>query len=237
MNILSDITFHLCDLDQAIVEEWKLYFDGLPNFKFYCCDIFSVPLENTEDIENIEDDSEDNIVTKYNTINAIVSPANSFGDLQGGIDLVYYKKFGYVLEEKIQKTIMKHKFGELVIGDALIIPIGGGYNYDYLISAPTMRVPMDIRNTVNVYLAFRAVLIELIKFNSQNEHSKYTIKHVVCPGLGTGIGKISAEMCAKQMLQAYSIMINPNFNLELAKLSCEHCVMIDDQQEELFQMD
>ena len=235
MNILSNITFHLCDLDQAIVEAWKLYFDGLPNFKFYCCDILSIPLEN--DAYDTDDDTDDNMVTKYNTINAIVSPANSFGDLQGGIDLVYYKKFGYVLEEKIQKMIIKQKFGELVIGDALIIPIGGGYNYDYLISAPTMRVPMDIRNTVNVYLAFRAVLIELIKFNSQTGYSKYNIKHVVCPGLGTGIGKISAEMCAKQMLQAYSVMINPNFDLELARLSCEHCVMIDDQPEDVFQMD
>ena len=218
MNTLSDITFHLCDIDQSIVDDWKLYFEGLPNFEFHCCDIFSIPLPN-------------------DTVNAIVSPANSFGDLQGGIDLVYYKKFGHILENKLQKTIMKHKFGELVVGDCLIVPIGGGYDYQYLISAPTMRVPMDIRNTTNVYLAFRAALIELIRFNENVNNDGYFIKHVVCPGLGTGIGKIPPEVCAKQMFHAYNIMINPNFDLELARLSCEHCVMVDDSPEELFQMD
>lgn len=38
-----------------------------------------------------------------------------------------------------------------------------GYNEDqpikYLISAPTMRVPEDIPNTVNAYLTFRAIIL------------------------------------------------------------------------------
>ena len=59
-----------------------------------------------------------------------------------------------------------------VQGSAVIIPTydkdlstvrvkpidNGGVPIRYLISAPTMRVPEDVSETVNAYLAFRAVL-------------------------------------------------------------------------------
>lgn len=203
MDILSNITFHLCDTNKQIVEEWEEHFGSIPNFKFYTGDIFIVPIPIT-------------------TINAIVSPANSFGDLQGGIDYVYYKRFGHVLEERLQEIIMKEKFGELVVGDALILPLLGS-TFQYYICAPTMRVPMNVEGTLNAFLSFRAVLIELIKFNTQNED--YKITNVVCPGLCTSIGKMPAEVCAKQMLQAYTIMIRPNYELDLMKLSAEQLQM------------
>ena len=52
-------------------------------------------------------------------------------------------------------------------GDAIIIPTyppDADENKEegsikYLISAPTMRVPMNVSETVNAYLAFRACLI------------------------------------------------------------------------------
>lgn len=206
MNILKHITFHLCDTNEQIVNEWKQYFDDQPNFKFYHSDIFKVPIPE-------------------NDISAIISPANSFGDLQGGIDLAYYTKFGYELEGKLQKVIREHKFGELVVGDALIIDIPRKENM-YLISAPTMRVPMGIKGTANAYLAFRAALIELIKFNSAN---KKAITHVLCPGLGTGIGKMSPEVCAKQMYHAYDVLVNPKNYLELTDLSHEHIRLVAEE--------
>lgn len=101
-NTLTEVKFHLCDINKEIVDEWKLYFEGFENFKVYNCDILEIPI------------SKDNI-------NAIVSPANSFGDLQGGIDLIYYKYFGYNLEERLQEIIIKEKFGELIVGDAIIL--------------------------------------------------------------------------------------------------------------------
>lgn len=208
MNVLKHITFHLCDLNENLIVDWKFYFEDLPKFKFYNCDIWSVSLP-------------------CNSKNAIISSANSFGDLQGGIDLIYYSKFGYKLEEDLQRKICKNKFGELTVGDALIIPIEKNDTYNYFISAPTMRVPMNIQNTANVYLAFRAALIELIKFNSKNE---IQIDHVVCPGLGTGIGKIEPEICAKQMWYAYNSIINPIYYLDLVSLSLEHCFMTKKDQ-------
>jgi O-acetyl-ADP-ribose deacetylase (regulator of RNase III) len=203
LDILKNITFHLCDINKDIVDEWESQFEGINNFKFYCSDIFKCPVSDKN-------------------INAIVSPANSFGDLQGGIDLVYYNYFGHNLEERLQKTIMEEKYGELIIGDSIMLSMNGIYNY--FISAPTMKVPMIVSKSNNAYLAFRAVLIKLIEFNKISDNP---ITDVICPGLGTSIGKISAENCAKQMLDAYSIMIRPDYHLDLMKKSCEHYSMCE----------
>lgn len=87
------------------------------------------------------------------------------------------------------------------------------YIKGYMIVAPTMRVPMNINGTVNVYLAFRAILIELLKSD---------IDHVIIPGLGTGIGKLPAEICSNQMYCAYNKMLNPDRNLDLMIKTIEH---------------
>ena len=96
--------------------------------------------------------------------------------------------------------------------------------YNYFISAPTMRIPMVVSDSINAYLAFRAVLIKLIEFNKVSDNP---ITNVICPGLGTSIGKISAEKCAKQMLDAYTIMIRSDYHLDLMKKSCEHYSMCE----------
>ena len=36
--------------------------------------------------------------------------------------------------------------------------VNGGKTIRYLVSAPTMRIPLDISDTVNAYLAFRGTL-------------------------------------------------------------------------------
>ncbi len=205
MNILKSVTFHLCDTNEALVSCWRNDFRDQPNYNFYVGDIFTLLPQLNE--------------------SAIVSPANSFGDMQGGIDLVYHQFFGYGLEGKLQKTIKDHKFGELIVGDAVIIDIPTSKKgIRYLISAPTMRVPMDIRNTANVYLAFRAILISVIQFNTSN--NKNPIKHVICPGLGTGVGQISPETCSKQMAYAYHSLTNSDHKMNLNERCFEHHKMI-----------
>ena len=36
--------------------------------------------------------------------------------------------------------------------------VNGGKPIRYLVSAPTMRIPLDVSDTVNAYLAFRGIL-------------------------------------------------------------------------------
>jgi O-acetyl-ADP-ribose deacetylase (regulator of RNase III) len=148
------------------------------------------------DIENVEI-SEGNILA--DTADAIVSPANSFGYMDGGLDLKYSQHFGWQLERRVRALLEQNYYGEIPVGQAIIVETGYP-NIKYLISAPTMRVPMNIENTVNAYLAFKGIL-QAVELHNKQCVSK--IKSILCPGLGTGEGRMPYERCAKQMYQAY----------------------------------
>jgi hypothetical protein len=70
-----------------------------------------------------------------------------------------------------------------------------------------MRVPMELEYSVNPYLACRAVLL-LIKHGTfqggpfAGEPIADTVKTVAFPGLGTGIGRVSPNICAQQVRAA-----------------------------------
>jgi O-acetyl-ADP-ribose deacetylase (regulator of RNase III) len=72
---------------------------------------------------------------------AIVSPANSFGYMDGGLDLLYSQHFGWELEKRLRKLLIEEHDGELPVGQAVIVETGRE-DIPYLISAPTMRVPI-----------------------------------------------------------------------------------------------
>ena len=134
---------------------------------------------------------------------AIISPANSFGFLDGGIDAVFAKRWPH-LQTKLQNHLSKKLFGELPVGGAEVIRIhdldSSLKDYTWFISAPTMRLPDQITETINVYLAFRAALAAIKNHNLDNGEQITTI---VCPGMGTGIGKMPFQFAAVQMLAAY----------------------------------
>lgn len=125
---------------------------------------------------------------------ALVSPANSFGIMDGGIDALYVEHLGKDMQKKLQSRIIKKYHGELPVGMSLDIEIDNP-QYKWLISAPTMRVPQNISTTDHVYLAFRSMLLTAMKNNS--------IKTIVTPVFGTGIGKMNYEVAATQMKLAY----------------------------------
>lgn len=77
------------------------------------------------------------------------------------------------MQHRLQAVIRVDHGGEIPVGQAVIIetlpPDDSDENFKdpqfnegklikYLISAPTMRVPMDVIHSVNAYLAFRAVI-------------------------------------------------------------------------------
>lgn len=155
---------------------WKKYFFNLP------------------DVDILQGD-----ITKINC-DAVVSPANSFGFMDGGLDLALIEKFGASLETKLQNLIKELPEKELLIGKALVLETGDK-SQPYLISAPTMRVPMsfNIHSSINAYLAMKAIL--LVAINNQN------IKSIAIPGLCTGVGKMPFEISAFQMYSAYKEII------------------------------
>ncbi len=133
-----------------------------------------------------------------------VSPANSFGFLDGGIDneirKYYEREHNIDVQRVVQEKIYKDFDGELLVGQAIYVPfheINRVKKIPDLIVAPTMRVPMSLENdSVNVYLAARAIF-KTLKLN------KSKINSVSISGLGTGIGQFPYNLCAKQMRKAY----------------------------------
>ena len=131
-------------------------------------------------------------------MDALVSPANSFGYMDGGLDLIYSQHFGWDLEKRVREVLLEEHHGELPVGSAAVVPTGRRPQR-WLISAPTMRVPMNVARTTNAHLAFRASLLAAIA------HPE--IQSFACPGLGTGEGRMPPRRCALQMRYAWEAVL------------------------------
>ena len=181
MNII------LTSVEDALADAWEQFCGDLPFVSVYRGSIFDLSCD------------------------AVVSPANSYGFMDGGIDLLYSEVFGWQVQERLQELIQEKHHGELLVGAAEIVETGG-LALPFLIAAPTMRVPMILQHSVNPYLAARAVLL-LVK-HGVFTHGPNTAKpiadfvgSVAFPGLGTGVGRIGPNTCARQVRAAIDAVL------------------------------
>ena len=154
---------------------------------------------------------------------AIVSPANSLGIMDGGLDLAIRNELGFQVETEIQEVILNKYHGEMPIGSAEIINTNHD-RWSYMIAAPTMRIPENIAFTLNAYNAFRAILIAINSFNGVQP--KKSIKSLVCSGLGTGIGSMDSVKCAAQMRAAYKLIKEPPRISSYAEIHKSHQTLL-----------
>lgn len=148
---------------------------------------------------------------------AVVSPANSFGFMDGGIDALYMDYFGCDIQMRVRRQIFDYHHGELVVGQADVVETGHE-KIPYLIAAPTMRVPMNLYETVNPYLAARATLVLVTKgkfLSGQNQGQLISnhIQTVALPGLGTGVGKVGFNTCAHQVRAAINDILLQEYRM------------------------
>jgi O-acetyl-ADP-ribose deacetylase (regulator of RNase III) len=165
----------LIDKNKQMCEAWEREFSNSNrnhDVITHCGDFFSLPTD------------------------CIISPANSFGFMDGGLDFVISNKLGWNIQAKLKQVIREKYLGEILVGQAELIETDNK-EIPFLISAPTMRVPLILTDTVNVYLASKAIFSLLKK-------EKDKINSVTISGLGTGVGKLPFDICAKQMYQAYN---------------------------------
>lgn len=105
-------TLHLRDTNEAVVTALQVHFKNLPGVQISHGDILDMEAD------------------------AIVSPANSFGFMDGGIDLAYSRRFGWDLQDRLRDLLWREHDGELPVGQAVVID-----TYDegipLLICAPT----------------------------------------------------------------------------------------------------
>ena len=139
---------------------------------------------------------------------AIVSPGNSFGFMNGGVDNALREFFGTQLEQRVMDKIKEDFLGEHNVGSAFVIETKDS-DYPWLVHAPTMRVPSVIAGTDAVYSATWAALVA-VTLHNKTESQK--IEHLVFPGMGTGAGKMNFDKAAGQMLLAFERMFNPSFS-------------------------
>jgi O-acetyl-ADP-ribose deacetylase (regulator of RNase III) len=198
---IQDVDIILADLNADLVSAWREAFADCPRV----CALNESILE---------------VVAS-----AIVSPANSFGFMDGGLDLVLSQHFGWHLEKRVRERLLNEFDGELPVGQAIIVPTDHP-NVPWLISAPTMRVPMNVQHTAHAHLACRAILRAVRAHNADS--SLEPITSLVCPGLGTGEGRMTARRCAVQMRHAYEVCVHdrPLKRGGLAAAVREHMMLI-----------
>src|SRR5262249_35074467 len=134
---------------------------------------------------------------------AIVSPANGFGDMGGGIDKAIDDFHGGAAQRAVMAAIREHWYGELPVGAALIVKVSAR-RWPYVVAAPTMRIPGNVARTINAYLAMRAALVAVLK---QNSSEPARIRSMAIPGLCTGVGGMRYEDASEQMRAAYDNVI------------------------------
>jgi O-acetyl-ADP-ribose deacetylase (regulator of RNase III) len=171
----------LVDIDPDVVESFKKYFSTVEGFEIECKSIFDVDPD------------------------LVVSPANSFGFLNGGIDGFYTKVMGSQVQENLQRKIKDNFYGELLVGQSTLIETDYK-KVPYLIASPTMRLPQRLTGTINVYLAAKATF-NLIKSGVLSD----SVKTIAIPGFGTATGGLEPDLAIKQMWEGYVDSYKPNF--------------------------
>jgi O-acetyl-ADP-ribose deacetylase (regulator of RNase III) len=173
--ILVDPTADLC-------RAWEKYFAGLP------------------DVEIVN-----NYFEELAEFDCMVSAANSFGIMDGGVDAAITRFFGFQLMHRVQDKILEEWRGEQPVGTSMIVETKHEKHL-YLAHTPTMRYPMPIMRTDAVYNAMWAMLNAVANYNRANNSP---IKIIACPGLGTATGAVPPLEAARQMALAYQNFLNP----------------------------
>ena len=141
-------------------------------------------------------------------VSAWVTPTNSAGNMDGGLDAVIKNFLGPKIEKRVKAAIAQ-EFGSLLpIGHATSVPTDEPVPR-YLISSPTMITSSeDISDTMNVVLAaagaFQAV-------HMQNAKLPGSIRSVAMPGLGAATGRTPVAICADLMWTAYNLFRDAAF--------------------------
>ncbi len=135
---------------------------------------------------------------------AVISPANSLGFMDGGVDYVISRVMFPGVEGALRAALaargVRTDLGRpwLRIGEALVVPVPVPVPVPeqgaFLIAAPTMWLPQDVRGTHNAYHATYAAIAEARRHGG--------IHTLVFPGMGTGCGMLTPDEALGQMSSA-----------------------------------
>ena len=122
----------LVDVNAKVVQAWRAAFDDTPEVQIVKGSILA------------------------QTVDAWVTPTNSRGSMDGGVDAVIKKHLGAQIQQRVQDQIARSSGRMLPVGSATCVPTGIGAPA-YLISTPTMEKSSEnISDTLNVAFACAA---------------------------------------------------------------------------------
>jgi O-acetyl-ADP-ribose deacetylase (regulator of RNase III) len=116
---------------------------------------------------------------------AIVNPANSYGEMGGGVAGAIRKKGGVEIEREAMAK------APIPIGKA-VQTRAGSLPCRSVIHAPTMARPAEVTGIEQVKKATRAAL------ECADESG---LKQIAFPGMGTGVGRVDPEAAAQAMVE------------------------------------
>lgn len=176
---MSDLQLILTTIQREVLDSFASNFECLPNWRIH-----------------------QGYYQELQKHDAVVSPANSFGLMDGGFDLLLTQRFGEQLMKRVMRHIDEHYLGEQPVGTAFVIETGHPHT-PWLVHAPTMRVPVLVAGTDVAYRSTWAALIAIHNHNKQANGDKQ-IKSVVVSGMGAGCGRMSPESVGQQMALAWA---------------------------------
>lgn len=158
----------------GMAEAWEDAFRGHKGVTAHCCDFRA-------------------FIGQHSEVDAVVSPANSYGLMDGNYDRAITEEFGPALAEQVRAVIMERFYGEQPVGTSFSVPIPG-HEGILLIHTPTMRAPSPIVDPLVVYQCMRTTLIEAIRTSRQR---------IVVPAFGGACGFLPFKKIAMLMWEAY----------------------------------
>ncbi|WP_339683486.1 macro domain-containing protein [Gimesia maris] len=185
------LQIRLTAIDERLYQAWQRWCGDLSFVKVHHGSIFDAPAD------------------------AIVSPANSFGFMDGGIDRLYLERLGLSIQDRVQNQIRENHGGELLVGAATMVETEDS-EFPFLIAAPTMRVPMPVEDSINAFLAARAIFLLIrdgVIPSGENvgQPVREYVNSITVPGLATGVGRMSPVQCAKQVRAAIEDVLLDRF--------------------------
>ncbi|MEU5536962.1 macro domain-containing protein [Streptomyces sp. NPDC020362] len=183
-RVQSQLRVVLTDVNTAVVESWRAAFADTPEIEIRKGSILD------EDVD------------------AWVSPTNSRGRMDGGVDAVVKRHLGAGIQLRVQKAIRSRFAGHLPVGSAVCVP-SGAVVPRFLISTPTMETSsQNVSETLNVALACAAAFQAI---HQQNSEAPGSIRSVALVGMGARTGRVPARVCANLMWTGYTLFNDHHF--------------------------
>ena len=130
-------------------------------------------------------------------VDAIVSPANTKGIMNGGYDAVLRRFFGVSIEYLVRQYLEKFKID---VGQAIAVKTGHP-KVHWLIVTPTVSVTgegLSGHESVSYACAYNSVKVA---------HEK-NVKYLGMTGLGSGVGGLDRRLSARQQVQGIEDALN-----------------------------